>query len=275
MHPGKVEYDNVIDRRDNDQQVSEYDAERNLATILCNADSEMGCGYLKRLGADVNMQAVEQQQAKLQAANKATAAADYAADAKARAEANAKFSAEMQALHSLPGGSDPNSIVDTANQQATNMNALGAANDAALQRTTEQHREQATAPTSSTSASNPSPANVVAERCPSAQRYPDYGASCNPVRVENSCVRVVSNVWDAGANLLTLVLGNTCSSPVRITAWGSSNNLNAAETVNVASGHQYTYSGSQQAWHYQADDGVDCQANVQRSGCSIAELSGH
>lgn len=261
-----------------------YDDERKVATILCNAASEIGCGYLKSLGADVNMQAVEQRQAGLQAADRATAAADYAADAKASAEANAKFSAEMQALHSLPGGSDPNAIVDTANHQAASMNALGAANDAALQRAAEQRREQAAAQQVQGNSQQPeqsslsSPSGTGSEYCPNvvgytdsgiphSKAYPDFGATCNPVRDETSCIRVVSNVWKAADPELNLVLSNACSTPVRLTVWGPSDDPEG-ETQNVGPGREFTYWSQRQTWHYEADDGVDCPVDYARPGCS-------
>lgn len=55
---------------------------------------------------------------------------DSARVARERAH-DANIHALVGAIQNLPGGSDPNAIVDTANQQAANMIALGAANDAA------------------------------------------------------------------------------------------------------------------------------------------------
>ncbi|MGN6312613.1 MAG: hypothetical protein ACTHMO_02510 [Rhodanobacteraceae bacterium] len=47
---------------------------------------------------------------------------------------DANVNALVSAVRSLPSGDDPNAIIDTANQQAANMIALGAANDAARAR---------------------------------------------------------------------------------------------------------------------------------------------
>lgn len=120
-----------------------------------------------------------------------------------------------------------------------------------------------------------SPAVATSETCPNLHGYPDYGVGCNSVREENSCVGVVSNVWNAGALEETLVLSNTCASAIRITAWGSPNSSNPGETLNLGPGQQYTFSNNQQTWHYHADDGVDCPVNNDRPGCSLAGLFGH
>lgn len=60
---------------------------------------------------------------------------------KAREEAHdANVNAFVSAIQSLPGGNDPNAIVSTAKQQAANMVAVGAANDAARAQAAAQRR---------------------------------------------------------------------------------------------------------------------------------------
>jgi hypothetical protein len=67
------------------------------------------------------------------------------AHAQTTAAAHISGTAVIGALSSLPGASNPNGIVDTANQEASQMVALGAANDAARRQTTTQQQAQTSA----------------------------------------------------------------------------------------------------------------------------------
>ncbi|MDE2113151.1 MAG: sel1 repeat family protein [Alphaproteobacteria bacterium] len=122
--------------------------EQTVYKTLCDdAALEGACSYLDGNGAQASTKTAEERQTSLQAEAQSRADADSAARAQARAEDNANFQNLMDTLHSLPGGSDPNAIVDTANQQAANMVALGTANDAARRaaKQTAAQQEQANA----------------------------------------------------------------------------------------------------------------------------------
>lgn len=120
--------------------------ERLVDSKLCDAADEAGCRSLAALGDQVNMEAVDERQANLNANSASQAEADQAADAQAQAQHDARVNTVIGALSSLPGASNPNGIVDTANHESSQIIAVGAANDAARRQAAAQQHSQANAP---------------------------------------------------------------------------------------------------------------------------------
>lgn len=178
---------------------------------------------------------------------------------------DAKVNGLVNAIRSLPGGNDPNAIVDTANQQAANMVALGAANDAARaqaaaenaaarrrEQIAEQQREaqaqmpstpvavvnptgQSSAPLGSV---NPEPPASQDGATPSGAAAPQTGGSnasgsdqfTSPMAP--SCVRMFN---DASMNGW-VALQNTCSQKMTVTYAGKSGNGGVFGTMALAPG---------------------------------------
>jgi len=151
-----------------------------LASDACSKDNDYGaCQFLEGKGANINLDSVAAYNSRrIQQNGNAEAAADRVAQINAE-EHQERVNALVSALSSLPGANDPNAIVDTANQEASQMVAVGAANDAAraqagvqqvqanAQQTVQQAAQQTTnQPTSTSSGSGPVapvlPANCIA-----------------------------------------------------------------------------------------------------------------
>ena len=178
---------------------------------------------------------------------------------------------DQQANTALSGqGGSP--ILDTGNQQAAQLRAIGDANAAAQQNRIAQQQvvqsqvAQQQAIGSQASSSGP-------ESCPRLQPWPDMGAHCNAVQGMNQCVKVVSTNFTGNASTdnyggLTVVFENTCSQPIRLTASGSDNDTGQVQMM--APGQQFNFWHSQHGtvFHYTADDGTDCFVNADRPGCS-------
>lgn len=184
--------------------------ERVVYKALCDAADEAACADLAELGVQVNVKAAEERQASLQAAAQSRADADSAARAQARAEGNANFQNLMNTLHSMPGGSDSNAIVNTANQQAANIVALGAA---AARSVTEQRREQAAtqaAAAASTSAANSTTTNSSAIQ--SSWGDSSESSTYTYVQPATDCLSYAAN-----QNTNGLLVTNNCKDSVVLT----------------------------------------------------------
>jgi hypothetical protein len=120
--------------------------ERSTVSILCTKYSMPdACTRFNQLGGDVDLRAA-------QAAHEANVAQDredsvarnerqneHNREASARRqESDAQFNAVIDTLKSMPGGSDPNAIVNAGNQQAAAIRAVGDANAAQQQAAAQQ-----------------------------------------------------------------------------------------------------------------------------------------
>jgi hypothetical protein len=117
-----------------------------LASDACSKDKDYGaCQYLQSKGANIELDSVAAyNNQRIQQNGNAEAAADQVAQMNAE-EHQERVNAVIGALSSLPAANDPNAIVNTANQEATQMIAGGAANDAARRQTTTQQQPQTSA----------------------------------------------------------------------------------------------------------------------------------
>lgn len=101
------------------------------------------CDRFQQLGGSVNINAMNAQIAAYHSEIRAQDDQAQALWQQAQQQQDARTNAFLGALSSLPGANDPNAIVDTANQQAANVVAVGAANDAArAQAAAAQQRQQ-------------------------------------------------------------------------------------------------------------------------------------
>lgn len=259
------------------------------------AHDYVSCAYLKSRGESIDMNAVakrENQRAKDASQQEAKTDADYAQQ---RADSDAHFNSVMGALQSMPGGNNPNAVLDAGNRQAAQMRSIGDSNTGTQQQAQQQAaqaQQQATqarvaaqqqaqlaaqqaqtgygaATTNTYTAANTSAS--APEVCPNMQPYPDFGSHCNPVQSEASCVKVVTSSWHpptaTGDGSLAVTFENICGNTVRITVWGPAGGSNAGETLNVGSGQQYTFANDRQQYSYQVDDGIDCPGNNLRPSC--------
>jgi hypothetical protein len=120
-----------------------------LARQACTPDRRMwepeiapdrsSCEFLAGRGKNVDMAAVESQEAKTKQARKEQADQDRSERAERRQESNARFNAVIGAMQSMPGASDPNAVVNAGNQQAAAIRAVGDA-DALQQQAAAQQR---------------------------------------------------------------------------------------------------------------------------------------
>lgn len=116
-----------------------YDSERSkliaMAQKACSQDQDgASCLFLQaETPAAVNWDAVEKAKSERYHDLRDRVASDIAERREEARESNARFNATMDTLRSMPGGSDPNAIVNAGNQQGAQMMAIGAANDAARQ----------------------------------------------------------------------------------------------------------------------------------------------
>lgn len=118
-----------------------------MATVACNPAENLqalpkdiqgavitpdvsACGFLAKQGVGVDVRAARKAE---YAAARSRLEQDQEIRQRAaeRPENDARFNAVMSALGSMPGSSDPNAIVNSANQQGAQMVSIGAANDAA------------------------------------------------------------------------------------------------------------------------------------------------
>jgi hypothetical protein len=222
------------------------------------APLDSACAFLNQQGASVDMAGAEEAQDRVDADRTQSRADEQEAKHEAYEEKQARFNTLMDTLHGMPGGSDPNAVIDAANSQP--MQA--ASSTPAPQ----------TAGTAVQSTQDDLTTNYPSELCPNMQAYPDSGARCNPVISENACVTVVSNTWipptATGAGSLTLALKNVCMQPIRLSVSGPPDGSNTGELTNVPSGQTYVFANDRSAWSYKADDGTDCFGNTLRPGCS-------
>src|SRR5204862_1540055 len=85
---------------------------------------------LRYQGESVDMAAVAQAENERHEAIQENRESNAAAVQQARADAQARRNALFSALRSMPGGSDPNAVLNAGNQQAAAMRSIGDANAA-------------------------------------------------------------------------------------------------------------------------------------------------
>lgn len=172
---------------------------KKLLTMAAKACTSLydraSCEFLQQLGVRVDMNAVrahEDQQ--LQAFGEAFDR-DMAASEEKTRESDERFNAIMGALQSMPGGNDPNAILDTANQQAAAMRAIGDANSARQQQAAQDRiaSQQAIANLQRQQAADAKaaqPAQLTTSMTRSAAASGNSGAAADPT-TGNSCSPVV------------------------------------------------------------------------------------
>ena len=241
--------------------------------------------YLNDHGANLNIEAAVNARHEASVSNNTAVNDNNQAIDRAEAANDARRDALLGTLHNMAGSNDPNAIVNAGNQQAAAIRHIGNA----------QANQPSVATTPATSAAMAQPFQgttappamdgpnypgaVTSEQCPNMQVYPDAGASCNPVRGENSCVRIVSNTWNppsatGGAGQLRVVYENICNFKVRLSVQTAGNMQGVNDTgelSNVDHWQQYTFTTTTgnppPIVNFSADDGVDCFGNINRPGC--------
>jgi len=113
--------------------------EREVRSQVCaRFNSVPDCARYKALGGDVDVNAVVGA-ANLRKQQAEAREQQYREDrAERHSESEARFNAVMGTLQSMPGGSDPNAIVNAGNQQAAATRAVGDANAAQQQAAAQQ-----------------------------------------------------------------------------------------------------------------------------------------
>lgn len=139
--------DNHQDWTDNINYMGAYASDpqelHKLASDACAIEHDFNaCKFVKSQGANINLNSVAgYNQQRIRRNESAEDAAARAAQID-REEHREQVNAVIGALSNLPGANDPNAIVDTANQEAAQMIAVGAANDAARAQATEERNAQ-------------------------------------------------------------------------------------------------------------------------------------
>jgi hypothetical protein len=250
--------------------LSDTQNEARVVGDICNRYSLPSyCERSQQLGNPVDMAAVnEQHQERLEAEEE-----DQEEQRQERAEqhrqSEARFNAVVGAPQSMPGGNDPNAIINaarqpSATQQPTSVRQVTPVMPVAQVTNTSMGSSPSTAGPSSTN-----------ENCPSSTVFRDLGVACNPVRNMQACVSIVSSGW-AGSpatqnyGALTVTYANNCVQPIRLLAKGADDPNTDGELVTVEAGKQFTFSDMQHGNHFffNADDGTDCFGNNARPGCA-------
>lgn len=249
-----------------------------MAQDACHKEKDVAsCTWVGRRGANVDLTAALDEESRRKNQNFDVFQAQEAAVREQGRESNERFNAVMSALQSMPAANDPNAIVNAGNQQAAAIRAAGnaRANQQSVATTpaTSAAAQSLQDTTAAHAAEGPSsPGEVTSEICPNTQQvYPDAGASCNPVRSESTCVKILSATWNpptnSGDGMLRVTFQNICGYTVRITAWGPAGGSNPGETQNIGSGAQYVFNNDREQYQYLVDDGIDCSGNIMRPGC--------
>jgi hypothetical protein len=137
-----------------------------MARQACNTIHDRdACEYLLSQGQRVDMNAVAQAESDRHQAHLEFNRQVEADSERAKADAQASRNAIFSTLQSLPGGSDPNAILNAGNQQATAMRAIGDANAGRQQQTTQMHLASQRSPLQTTNQGT----NIVAGPAIAAQ----------------------------------------------------------------------------------------------------------
>ncbi len=228
-----------------------------MARDACvNEDDVNSCRFLRNHGEQADWETAQREQSARVQQELGSMHQKQEQRAEKSKESNARFDAAMGTLQGM--------AASNGSSQGINTTSPGLAQS----------------PSTPHVAASGSSSNGITETCPSVRAYPDAGASCNPVRIVNTCIRIVSNTWNppsstGGAGQLRVVYQNVCNFKVRLTAQPTGNMQGVNDTgelSNVNPGQQYAFTISTgnppPTLVYQADDGVDCFGNIERSGCT-------
>ena len=201
-----------------------------ISKQLCDRFSDpYACGRLnEEFGGSVDVAAAQKRYSAIREKDARDIDAGFAADEQERLERQQarddKWNAAISSLRSMPGASDPNAILNAANQQGAQMVAIGAANDAA-RRDAAQARLQQQQAAQAQLAVQQSSARPAAEASASgnASSINGFGATGNSASsatttanyaapLSASCIR---QFWDPN-NYNWLSFQNTCSQAVRV-----------------------------------------------------------
>jgi hypothetical protein len=125
-----------------DARIAAFDSDRpqliTMARHACatEADAE-SCIFLQNSGEQINAAAAAAEQRRRIDAYLDTRHEQIAERAEASRAADSRFNTALGALQSMPGGSDPNAILNTGDQQAAAIRAIGDANAARQQQDTQ------------------------------------------------------------------------------------------------------------------------------------------
>jgi hypothetical protein len=120
------------------QRLHTYDSDFSrllqMARSSCTSTHDpYACRFISSHGEDVDLAAVQQEQAARSQAIERTQAQDHEEREEKARESDARFNAVMGALQSMPGANDPNAVLNAGNQQAAAIRAIGNANAARQQ----------------------------------------------------------------------------------------------------------------------------------------------